>query len=78
MVVRWFGRVSSKHTIVDSTTEVEYIATLEASKEAFWIKMFLEEIGVVPSVMNPMVLYCDNSGAAAQAKEPRSLENQTH
>jgi hypothetical protein len=29
-------------------------------------------LGVVPSASNLVDLYCDNSGAIAQAKEPRS------
>ena len=40
--------------------------------EALWIKKFLEEIGVVPSVLSPMELYCYNSGDVTQEKEPRS------
>jgi hypothetical protein len=59
-------------------TEAEYIAALEASKEAVWIKKFLEEVGVVPSAMKPMPLYCDNSGVVAQAKEPRSHMKTRH
>jgi hypothetical protein len=30
------------------------------------------ELGVVPSASSPMDLYCDNSGAIVQAKEPRA------
>ena len=58
--------------MVDSTTEAEYIATSEATKEVVWIRKFFSELGVVPSASRPMDLYCDNSGANAQAKEPRS------
>ena len=67
-----------QNTVADSTTEAEYIAASEASKEAVWIKKFLEELGVVPSALNPMELYCDNSGAVAQAKEPRSHQKSRH
>lgn len=38
--------------IVVSTTEVEYIAILEAMKEALWIKKFFIELGVVPSIID--------------------------
>ena len=34
--------------------------------------------GVVPSASSPMDLYCDNSGAIAQAKEPRSHQKSKH
>jgi hypothetical protein len=67
-----------QNTVAGSTIEAEYIAASEVSKEVFWIKRFLEEIGVVLSVMNPLALYCDNSGAIAQAKEPRSHMKTRH
>jgi hypothetical protein len=42
-------------------TEVECIAAFEAAKEAAWIRNFVSELGVVPSVSSPMDLYYDNS-----------------
>jgi hypothetical protein len=53
-------------------TEAEYIAASEAAKEAVWIRKFVSELGTIPSVSSPVDLYCDNSGAIAQAKEPTS------
>jgi hypothetical protein len=44
-------------------TEAKYIATSKAAKEAVWIRNFIFELGVVPSVSSPMDLYCYNSGA---------------
>jgi hypothetical protein len=68
-----FSRKSSKQgTVVESTTEAEYIAASATAKEGVWIKKFMIELGVVPSVQGPMEIYCDNNGAIAQAKEPRS------
>jgi hypothetical protein len=61
---------SKQETIVDSTTEAEYIASSEAAKECMWIKKFVTKLGVVPSASGPLELYCDNNGAIAQAKEP--------
>jgi hypothetical protein len=75
-VVVW--KSFKQNTAVDSTTEAGYIAASEASKEAVWIKKFLEEVGVVPSAMNPMSLYCDNSGVITQATEPRSHMKTRH
>jgi hypothetical protein len=65
-------------TVADSTMEVQYMAASEAVKEGVWIKKFITEIGVVPSVLDPMELYGDNSGAIAQAKEPRSHQKNKH
>ena len=63
---------SKQSTIADSTTESEYIAESDAAKEAVWIRKFISELGVVPTISDLITLYCDNSGAIAQAKEPRS------
>ena len=68
--VSW--RSSKQDTMADSTTEAEYIAASDATKEAVWIKNFVFRLGVVPSITNPEDVYCDNNGAIAQAKEPRS------
>ncbi|XP_075076392.1 secreted RxLR effector protein 161-like [Nicotiana tabacum] len=70
---------SIKQTCVaDSTMEAEYVATSEAAKEAVWLGNFLRELGVVPSIQAPITLYCDNSGAVANSKEPRSHKRAKH
>ncbi|KAK8609033.1 hypothetical protein V6N13_025340 [Hibiscus sabdariffa] len=50
----------------------------EATKEIVWIKKFISELGVVPSILDAVGLYCDNNGAIAQAKEPRSHHGPKH
>ncbi|KAL0418868.1 UNVERIFIED_CONTAM: Retrovirus-related Pol polyprotein from transposon TNT 1-94 [Sesamum radiatum] len=57
---------------MDSTTEAEYIAASEAAKEAIWMKNYIQELGVVPSIAELVVIFCDNNGAIGQAKKPRS------
>lgn len=74
--VTW--KSSKQGTVADSTTEAEYIAASDAAKEAVWIKKFITELGVVPSIVDPVELYCDNNGAIAQAKEPRSHQKSKH
>jgi hypothetical protein len=75
-VVSW---KSSKHeTVADSTTEAEYIAASKATKEDVWIRKFLSELGVFPSVSSPLDLCCNNNGAIAQAKEPRNHQKNKH
>ena len=63
--VSW--KSSKQSTVVDSV-----IATLNAAKEAVWIRKFITELGVVPTILNPIDLFCDNSSVIAQAKEPKS------
>jgi hypothetical protein len=74
--VSW--KSSKQETVADSTTEAEYLATSEAAKEAVWIRKFVDELGVVPSIVNPVDLYCDSTGAISQAKEPRSHQRSKH
>jgi hypothetical protein len=74
--VSW--KSSKQETVVDSTIEDEYITASEAAKEGVWIRKFLYELGVFPSVSSPLDLYCDNSGAIAQAKESRNHQKNKH
>ena len=50
----------------------------EASKEAVWLRKFLAELGVVPHMDRPIVIYCDNSRAVSQCKEPRNHKKGKH
>ncbi|KAL0449121.1 UNVERIFIED_CONTAM: Retrovirus-related Pol polyprotein from transposon TNT 1-94 [Sesamum latifolium] len=75
-VVAW--KSTKQDTTADSTTEAEYIAASEAAKEAIWMKNYIQELGVVPSIAEPVVIFCDNNGAIAQAKEPRSHHRSKH
>ncbi|KAL0416368.1 UNVERIFIED_CONTAM: Retrovirus-related Pol polyprotein from transposon TNT 1-94 [Sesamum latifolium] len=61
---------SKQDTTADSTTEAEYIAASEAAKEAVWMKNYIQELGVVPSIAT-VVIFCDNNGAIVQ--EPRFI-----
>ena len=75
-VVSW--RSSKQDTVADSTTEVEYIAASDAAKEEVLIKNFLFILGVVPTITNPVDVYCDTNGAITQAKELRSHQRSKH
>ena len=69
---------SKQETVADSTCESEYIAASEASKEAIWLKNFIGDLGVVPSIKEPMEIFCDNEGAVALTKEPRDHGRSRH
>ena len=75
-VVSW--KSSKQETVADSTIEAEYITASEAAKEGVLIRKFLIELGVFPNASSPLDLYCDNSGAIAQAKEPRNHKKSKH
>ena len=64
--------------MADSVCEVEYIAASDAAKEAVWLQKFLSELGVVPTLESPVLVYCDSTEAIAQAKEPKSHHRTKH
>ncbi|KAL0455632.1 UNVERIFIED_CONTAM: hypothetical protein Slati_0902400 [Sesamum latifolium] len=47
-------------------------------RRRFWMKNYIQELGVVPSIAELVVIFCDNNGAIAQAKEPRSHHRSKH
>ena len=58
--------------------EAEYIAACKAAKEAVWLKKCFTDLEIVPNIDKPVVLYCDNSGAVANSKEPRCHKRGKH
>ena len=58
--------------------EAEYVATCEVAKEVVWLKKFLSNIGVMRMEQLPITLFCDNSGAVAQSKDPRNHKKGKH
>ncbi|KAL0392928.1 UNVERIFIED_CONTAM: hypothetical protein Sradi_2515600 [Sesamum radiatum] len=75
-VVAW--KSSKQDTTADSTTEAESRATSEGPNEAVRIKNYIQELGVVPSITEPVVIFCDNNGAISQAKKSRSHHRSKH
>jgi hypothetical protein len=53
--LRW--KSSKQDIIADSMTEAEYIPVSEAANKTVWIRNFVSELGVVPSVSNPIDFY---------------------
>ena len=71
-------RSIKQSSIGDSTMEAEYIAACEVAKESVLLKQLYTDMEVVPNMEKPLVLYCDNSGAVANSKEPRSHKRGKH
>jgi hypothetical protein len=42
------------------------------------MKEFISDLGVIPSISDPMTILCDNTGAIALAKEPRYHKRTKH
>ena len=64
--ISWASK--KQQTIALSTTEAEYLAGTEATKECMWIIAFLGSLGI--KLDGPVKLLGDNQGANALAKNP--------
>nr|GEW35213.1 hypothetical protein [Tanacetum cinerariifolium] len=61
---------SAKQSIfATSSAEAEYIAAFDASKEAVRVRKFIYGLGVVPTIEEPISMYCDNTREIAIANE---------
>ncbi|GJR70928.1 retrotransposon protein, putative, ty1-copia subclass [Tanacetum coccineum] len=61
-----------------SSTDAEYIAAFDASKEAIWIRKFVSRLDIVPTIEEPISMYCDNTGAIAIAKDDGVTKGARH
>eukprot|EP00253_Pinus_taeda_P036708 PITA_36708 len=71
--ISWMSKL--QETVVLSTTEAEYIAALDASKEAIWLKGLLDEIGKTQEKVN---ILCDSQSAIHLATNPAYRSRTKH
>ncbi|GJW33634.1 retrovirus-related pol polyprotein from transposon TNT 1-94 [Tanacetum coccineum] len=45
--------------------DAEYVVAFDASKEAVWIRKFIFGLNVVPTIEEPITMYCDNTRVIA-------------
>nr|GEY45041.1 putative retrotransposon protein [Tanacetum cinerariifolium] len=70
---------SAKQSIfATSSAKAEYIAAFDASKEAVWVSKYISRLGVVPTIEEPISMYCDNTGAIAIANESGITKGARH
>nr|GEW25602.1 hypothetical protein [Tanacetum cinerariifolium] len=50
-------------------TQTRYVFILNGGAEAIWIRKFIYGLGIVPTIEEPISMYCDNTGAIAIAKD---------
>ena len=58
-------------TVALSTCEAEYIGQTQATKEAVWLRGLLNQLNPSDQATKTVVIYCDNQGAMALAKNPQ-------
>ncbi|GJU20347.1 RNA-directed DNA polymerase, eukaryota [Tanacetum coccineum] len=64
--------------VADFTCESEYLIACETSKESIWMKNFIGDLGVVPTVQDPIEIFYDNESAVALTKEPKHHGKSKH
>nr|GFB81586.1 hypothetical protein [Tanacetum cinerariifolium] len=70
---------STKQSIfATSSAEAEYIAAYDASKEAVKVRNFIFGLVVVPTVKEPIKMYCDNTRVITIANESRITKDTRH
>eukprot|EP00253_Pinus_taeda_P004924 PITA_04924 len=62
--------------LVDSTTEAEYVAAAEATKEIVWLKKIIEDLQVKQVQSTPLMI--DNTSAIKSAKNPKFHDRTKH
>ncbi|KAG5715319.1 hypothetical protein E4T56_gene14598 [Termitomyces sp. T112] len=72
--VSWISQQQS--VIALSTTEAEFIAASETSRELCWLHNFLADIGMPQSL--PMVLNIDNQSAISVSRQPKHMGHLKH
>nr|GFB72103.1 putative retrotransposon protein [Tanacetum cinerariifolium] len=65
-------------TITMHSAQAEYVTASEAAMEAVWIRKFVGDLGVMPSINKPTNMYCDNSAAIIFANEPGIMKGARH
>nr|GEU88175.1 hypothetical protein [Tanacetum cinerariifolium] len=70
---------SSKQSIfATSSAEAEYIDAYNASKEAVCVRKFIFGLGVVPTIEEPISMYCDNTRSITIANESGITKGARH
>ncbi|KAL0298211.1 UNVERIFIED_CONTAM: Retrovirus-related Pol polyprotein from transposon RE2 [Sesamum angustifolium] len=73
LILEGFSNANFQSDNHDAKLQLGFVFKLnEAAKEAVWMKNYIQDLGAVPSISMPVVIFCDNNGAIAQARELRS------
>lgn len=71
-----------QHSVTLSSTEVEYVAYCQATKEVVWLRLLLRELG--HPQLGPTTLFCDNNSTILLANNPefhartKHIDTQVH
>lgn len=71
--ISWSSKLQS--TVACSTVEAEYMAAAAAVKEALWLRMLCNDLGVC---LETVRIWCDNQGCIKIAKDPIASVRSKH
>ena len=71
--VSW--KAELQNTVALPITEAEYMAAVEASKEALWLRELVEIFGIIHDSIR---VYCDSQSAIHLATDPKYHEQTKH
>src|SRR6266536_5552144 len=74
--ISWSSKRQS--TVALSTCEAEYSAQTQAAKEAIWLRQLMRSLNPADDILYVTIIYCDNQGAIALARDPRFHPRTTH
>ena len=72
--VRW--QSIKQKSVALSSTEAEYMALSDATREAVWLRRFLLELGI--PITSPTIMYEDNQGTIALVENPIRHKRSKH
>jgi hypothetical protein len=71
--ISWSSKLQS--TVACSTVEAEYMAAAAAVKEALWLRMLCNDLGIS---LDTVKIWCDNQGCIKIAKDPIASVRSKH
>jgi hypothetical protein len=75
-IISWSSKRQA--TVALSSTESEYMALTQASKEALWLQRLLDELNKNGTARTVTKIYADNQGCIALAKNPQNHARTKH
>ena len=73
-VISW--KAELQDTIALSTTEAEYMAAVEASKKALWLRGLVETFSII--IQDSVPVHCDSQSAIHLAKDHKYHKRMKH
>ncbi|GJV68178.1 retrotransposon protein, putative, ty1-copia subclass [Tanacetum coccineum] len=77
-IKRELKKSTKQGILATSSAKGEYIAVVDASKDAVWVRKFISGLGVVPTNKVPMKMYCYNTRPITIANEPGITKGARH